>query len=211
MSHEVRHPIFARFYQLLSAQDESSGEADHRREMLRGLAGRVIEIGAGNGLNFKHYPPTVSEVLAVEPEDYLRQRAQQAAAQAAVTIRVIDGLAGQLSAEDGSFDAAVASLVLCSVPDQAAALAELFRVIRPAGELRFYEHVLADELGFARLQHAIGRVWPLFAGGCHPDRNTANAIEAAGFHIEHCRYFTFQRSFIEHPVAPRILGTARRP
>lgn len=211
MSQEVRHPIFARLYERLSAQDESSGEADHRRDMLRGLAGRVIEIGAGNGLNFKHYPPTVDEVLAVEPEDYMRRRARQAAAHAAVPVRVIDGLADRLPAADSSFDAGVACLVLCSVPDQAAALTELARVIRRDGELRFYEHVLADEPGFARFQRTLGHVWPHFAGGCHPDRDTAKAIEVAGFRIEHCRRFTFRPSPVEYPVAPKILGTARRP
>ena len=106
-----------------------------------GLTGRVVEVGAGNGLNFGHYPATVTEVVAVEPEPYLRERAEEAARAAPVDVTVVVGLADALPAEDGAFDAAVASLVLCSVPDQAGALAELRRVVRPDGELRFYEHV----------------------------------------------------------------------
>lgn len=210
MADEVRHPIFARFYELLSRADESSGEAEHRREMLAGLQGRVIEVGAGNGLNFKHYPASVAEVVAVEPEDYLRRRAQEAAGEASVPIRVVDGVADQLPAEDASFDAGVASLVLCTVPDQGAALAELHRVIRPGGELHFYEHVVANDARFARWQRRAQPVWTFFAGGCHPDRDTGAAIEAAGFEIGACRRFPFRTSIIEYLASPKILGTARR-
>ena len=101
----------------------------------------MIEVGAGNGLNFPHYPADVEELVAVEPEEYLRERAVAAVRTAPVPIRVLDGVAGRLPAGDGSFDAAVVSGVLCSVPDQGSALADLRRVLRPGGELRFYEHV----------------------------------------------------------------------
>src|SRR3954469_22435285 len=109
------HPIFARLYTWLSRGAESSGAAEHRDETLAGLSGRVIEVGAGNGLNFAHYPPGVTEVVAVEPEPYLRAQAEAAAAAAATPVTVLDGVADALPAEDGSFDAAVASLVLCTV------------------------------------------------------------------------------------------------
>jgi ubiquinone/menaquinone biosynthesis C-methylase UbiE len=95
---------------------EEHGQREHRQQLLAGLSGRVIEVGAGNGLNFPHYPETVSEVVAVEPEPYLRKRAAEAAAEASVKIEIVDGTADDLPAEDASFDAAVASLVLCSVP-----------------------------------------------------------------------------------------------
>ncbi|MEA2467958.1 MAG: hypothetical protein QOJ57_2084, partial [Thermoleophilaceae bacterium] len=144
MTQAVHHPLFARLYALISPKAEKAGVGDHRREMLDGLAGRVIELGAGNGLNFAQYPESVTEVVAVEPEPYLRSRADEAAAAAAVPVTVVEGTADRLPAADASFDAAVASLVLCSVPDQARALAELRRVLRPGGELRFYEHVIAD-------------------------------------------------------------------
>lgn len=211
MAREVHHPIFARMYALLSRSDEKSGQAEHRRELLAGIEGRVVEVGAGNGLNFKHYPTGVRELVAVEPEDYLRKRAEAEAPKAPVPVRIVDGLADGLPFEDGSFDAGVACLVLCSVPDQAKALAELLRVIRPGGELRFYEHVLAHSPRFARFQHRVLPVWRRLAGGCHCDRETGKAIEAAGFEIHECRRFPFRESLIEAPATPHILGVAKRP
>jgi SAM-dependent methyltransferase len=211
MAAEVHHPLFARLFDRLSAHAEDAGQRDHRRELLAGLRGRVIEVGAGNGLNFKHYPADVTTVLAVEPEDYLRGRAIEAARRASVRIDVVDGLADRLPADDETLDAGVASLVLCSVPDQAQALAELFRVIRPGGELRYYEHVRAHDHRLARAQDLIVPAWRVVAGGCHPNRDTVRAIEAAGFVIEHQRRFSFRPCFVEIPVAPRVLGVGRRP
>ena len=210
---QVRHPLFARVYARLSGEAEGSGQAEHRAELLAGLSGRVAEVGAGNGLNFAHYPAEVDEVVAVEPEGHLRRLAERAAEGASVSIRVVDGVAGELPLEDASVDAGVASLVLCSVRDQAAALGELRRVIRPGGELRFYEHVVAHKPGLARVQRLADRtrIWPLVAGGCHASRDTAPAIEAAGFAIESCRRFDFRHALPEAIVEPRILGVARRP
>src|SRR3954466_4119764 len=172
------HPIFARLYMKGSRSAEERGAAEHRRELLSGLSGRVLELGAGNGLNFAHYPPEVTEVVAVEPEPTLREAAEKAASEAQVPIRVVEATADRLPGDDGEFDAAVVSLVLCSVPDQAAALAELKRVIRPGGELRFYEHVKAEgQPAKALLKFAEKTFWPLVGGGCHPARHTAEAIE----------------------------------
>src|SRR3954453_23146403 len=103
------HPFFARFWIKVSPKAEAKGVAAHRDELLAGLSGRVLELGAGNGLNFAHYPATVAEVVAVEPEAYLRERAAEAAAAAHVPVRVVDGVADRLPAPDASFDAAVAS------------------------------------------------------------------------------------------------------
>lgn len=129
-----------------------------------------------------------------------------------MTVTVVDGTAGALPLEDASRDAGVASLVLCSVPDPGTALAELRRVIRPGGELRFYEHVVSPSAPLAWVQRLLEKtVWPFFAGGCHPARDTLVAIEAAGFVVERCRRFEFRPSPIEFAVAPRILGMARRP
>lgn len=210
MSKEVRHPIFARVYARAAAMAEEHGAEEHRERLLAGLEGRVLEMGCGHGLNFPHYPATVRAVVAVEPEDHLRSLAERAAADAPVEIEVVDGVADRLPAEDESFDAAVASLVLCSVPDQASALAELRRVLRPGGELRFYEHVIGEQPGTARMQRVVGRVWPLFTGGCHPDRDTVAAIERAGFEVEDVERFTFRPSPVMIPVAPHVIGRARR-
>jgi SAM-dependent methyltransferase len=206
----VHHPLFARLYERISAQADSRGGAKHRRELLAGLAGRVIEVGAGNGRNFAHYPDTVTAVVAVEPEARLRERALEAAPGATVPLRVVDGVAGHLPAEDGEFDAGVASLVLCTVPDVDASLAELHRVIRPGGELRFYEHVVSDRPRNARVQRILdATVWTRTAGGCHLARNTVRAIERAGFRIESSKRFGFSPS----PLIPQfahVLGMARR-
>lgn len=206
----VRHPLFARFFARFAAKDESRGQAALRRELLAGLAGRVIELGAGSGLNFPHYPATVGEVVAVEPESYLRERAVAAARAAPVGIRVVAGIAGQLPAGDGCFDAAVVSGVLCSVVDAPAALAELRRVLRPAGELRFYEHVRAPGRLRGWGQDAADLLWPRLMGGCHPNRDTRVAIERAGYQIVACRDLIYPPSARLSPVAPRILGIARR-
>lgn len=205
-----QHPRFARMYERISRESERRGTAEHRDRALAGLAGRVIEIGAGNGLNFAHYPTTVTEVLAVEPEDHLRALAEQAATQALVPVRVVPGHADALPAGDATFDAAVASLVLCSVPQVAGALAEIRRVLIPGGELRFFEHVRSGQPLLGLLQDAITPLWSCAAGGCHPNRDTAAAIRAAGFHIEQLDRFCYAPlRFI--PAHAHILGRAATP
>ena len=207
---KVRHPIFARVYQRVSEAAEAAGAAEHRTRMLAALAGRVVELGAGNGMNFRHYPDTVAEVVAVEPEPYLRARALDAAALAGVSVSVVDGTAGRIPLDDASVDAGVASLVLCSVKDQAAALAELRRVIRPGGELRFYEHVVADNPRWAAWQRRVDPVWTHLVGGCHLTRDTGAAIAAAGFEIDEQERFLFQPCWMSRLSAPHILGRAHR-
>jgi SAM-dependent methyltransferase len=209
---DIPRPRFARMYLKAAARADRRGATEHRRRLLRDLSGRVVEIGAGNGLNFAHYPATVTDVVAIEPEPALRAIAQQAAARAPVPVSVRQGTASAVPLEDGEMDAAVASLVLCSVPDQARALGELHRVLRPGGELRFYEHVIArcqPKRAILQLADHSG-LWPAIGGGCHPARDTGAAIEAAGFTIERCERFGFRASAVE-PSVPHILGIARRP
>src|ERR1700754_2912395 len=165
MGQEIKNPLFARFFHRFCGRDRGKGERELRREMLAGATGRVVEVGPGNGINFPHYPPTVTEVIAVEPEPYLRAQAEKAAGTAPVPIRVIAGVADELGLEPGSVDAVVACGVLCSVPDQSAALAEFRRVLRPGGELRFYEHVRSRRRGFARWQRAGDVLWSRGVGG----------------------------------------------
>jgi SAM-dependent methyltransferase len=204
-----RHPAFARFFDRVGARDEERGQADLRRELLDGLTGNVLEVGAGTGLNFRHYPSTVTQLVAVEPEPYLRQRAIHAGGWAPVPVHVLAGVADLLPLADASFGAVVVSGVLCSVPEPAAALAEFRRVLRPAGELRFYEHVYAGSPIRRGYQNAIDLVWPHVMGECHVNRDTRQAIEDAGFLIAACRALIFPPDAHLLPVAPRILGRAR--
>jgi ubiquinone/menaquinone biosynthesis C-methylase UbiE len=205
------HPLFARVWARTSVAMER-GVARHRRDLLTGLSGRVIEVGAGNGLNFAHYPDGVTSVLAVEPETHLRRIAQQAAGRASVPIEVVDGLAERLPADDGSCDAVVTSLVLCSVPDPDTALAEMLRVLRPGGQLRFFEHVRADSAVAYRVQRLLdATIWPVLGGGCHASRDTVARIERAGFVTEGVARLGYADTRIPFPAAPQILGTATRP
>jgi ubiquinone/menaquinone biosynthesis C-methylase UbiE len=205
------HPLVARMWARVAERVEAKGVAEYRDEALAGLTGRAVEVGAGSGTNFRHYPTTVTEVVAVEPEPYLRTLATDAAKTAPIPVTVLDGHAERLPLDDASCDAGVACLVLCSVPDQAAALAELRRVIRPGGELRFYEHVRSDRPGLARAQRALDVVWPHLGGGCHTSRATLDAIQGSGFEVETVRQFSFRPSPVHAPAAPHILGIACRP
>lgn len=211
MAARVHHPIFARMYSRLSASMEAAGVAEHRQRLLTGLVGRVVEIGAGNGLNFSHYPDTVTEVIAIEPEPYLRARAELAAQSASVKITVVDGNAEQLPIGDASVDVAVTSLVLCSVSDPNAALREIRRVLRSGGELRFYEHVLASNARVARIQRLVDPVWKRFAGGCRLTRNTLETVQAAGLIVDEYEEFLFQPCLLAKLAAPHILGRAHSP
>lgn len=207
----ARRPIFARFWARLSPGMDRGGLADRRRELLAGLSGRVIEVGAGDGRNFAHYAEGVTAVLAVEPEPYLREIAHRNAERAPVPIEVVDGLAEALPAAEASFDAAVASQMLCYL-DQPVALGEMYRVIKPGGQLRFLEHVRADTPGLRQAQRlADATVWPALFGGCHVSRDTVAAIERAGFAIERLDRFNFPEAGVPHPARPHVLGVARRP
>jgi ubiquinone/menaquinone biosynthesis C-methylase UbiE len=206
----MKRPIFARMYARVRPAMDQQGATEHRRRLLAGTAGQVVEVGAGDGGNFAHYPPEVVRVLAVEPEPYLQAQARRQAATAPVPVEVVEGTADRLPAADASADVVVVSLVLCSVPDQHTALAEARRVLRPSGELRFYEHVAADGGRLETVQRvADATLWPLFVGGCHVHRDTAAAITAAGFVIEELDRFDFPPDQAS-PARPHILGRARR-
>jgi ubiquinone/menaquinone biosynthesis C-methylase UbiE len=198
--------VFARVWSRISGK---VGSGRQRSELLAGLRGRVLEVGAGDGRNFAHYPPEVSEVIAVEPEPYLRRLASVAARSAEIHVAVVDGTAELLAHEDGSFDAAVSSLVLCSVTDQGPALAELHRVLVPGGELRFFEHIIAERGVGRTVQRTLddSGVWPHFGAGCHLARDTVAAIVSADFTLERMRRFTSGPGALGVPF---VLGIARR-
>jgi ubiquinone/menaquinone biosynthesis C-methylase UbiE len=203
---DIRHPVFARLYARVS--ERKARRDENRTRLLSDLSGRVLELGCGYGANFDRYPSSVSEVIAVEPEPYMRERATRAAAGASVPIHVVAGDADHLPLGTQSVDEAVCSLVLCSVPDQASALAELRRVLRPGGRLHFYEHVVArNHAGRALQRAADATFWPRLCGNCHTARDTLSAIEEAGFEVERCRRLTAPDVEFPHP---HILGRAAR-
>ena len=207
----MTHPVFARLYARVRPRLDEAGVEEHRRQLLGGLTGQVIEVGAGDGGNFAHYPADVTSVVALEPEPYLRAKAERLAAVAPVRVEVVNGTAERLPLADDSVDAVVTSLVLCSVPDQGVALAEAFRVLRPGGELRFYEHVVAASGRMRGVQRVLdATIYPPLAGGCHLHRDTAAAITAAGFSITTLDRFDFPPTGF-NPAAPHILGRAERP
>jgi ubiquinone/menaquinone biosynthesis C-methylase UbiE len=203
----IHHPIFARLYPAMGRAMDRGGMDEYRRTLLTGLAGTVIEVGAGDGLNFQHYPATVTHLTAVEPEPHLRRRAQATATRAPLSVEVVHGLAEQLLQADASVDAVVVSMVLCSVGDQGMALREIHRVLKPSGQLRFLEHVVADTPGLARVQRILdATIWPHLAGGCHTGRDTVTAIEQSGFRIQRLDRFLFPDARM--PKSFHVLGTA---
>jgi ubiquinone/menaquinone biosynthesis C-methylase UbiE len=205
----MSHPVFARLYPRMSQAMDQGGIAGHRQAPLAGLAGEVIEIGAGDGKNFPRYPPAVTRVQAVEPEPRLRRLAQAAAAKAPVRIEVTDGLAERLPWPDASLDAAIFTYTLCTIADPGRALREAFRVLKPGGQLRFLEHVRADTPGLVRVQRFLeASIWPALFGGCHLSRDTATEIEQAGFTIDRLDRFLFPEQ--RTPVSFHIRGTAHR-
>ncbi|WP_369387820.1 class I SAM-dependent methyltransferase [Streptomyces sp. CG1] len=209
----VHHPLFARFYARYSVSAETRlGVAGLRERLLAGLSGRVIEIGAGNGLNFSHYPGTVAEVVAIEPEPLLRQLALESALRAQVPVDVVPGAAEALPVKSEAFDAAVLSLVLCSVRDVARALGEVRRVVKPGGQVRFFEHGLGGGRLMTLTQRTLDRtVWPTLTGGCHLSRQPVAALRAAGFTLGPQRPVLLPERGPVLPSSYCTLGVAWRP
>jgi SAM-dependent methyltransferase len=195
-------------YDRLFDRVDPLGGGDHRRRLVEQAAGEVLEIGAGTGRNLPLYR-TATRVVALEPGPGMRARAEQAARGAQVAVEVVDGRAEALPFPDATFDTVVASLVLCTVPDPARALAEARRVLRPGGTLRFYQHVRAEDPRLARWQDRLERPWGWVALGCHPNRDVVAAITAAGFHLLELDRFDFQ--IMPPLVRPHVLGVAARP
>jgi SAM-dependent methyltransferase len=201
---------FARYLDRREQRRPDREARELRRRALAGLIGNVVEVGSGDGRSFEHYPPGVEHLLAVEPDPTARVAAMERARNAAVPIEVVGGTAEKLPAADGEFDAAVVMGVLCSVNDPAAALRELRRVLRPNGELRFWEHVRSGNAAFRVVQRATDAVfWTRALGGCETTRDTTAAIAAAGFELVKVERGFHSSSLLTITSAPYILGAAR--
>jgi ubiquinone/menaquinone biosynthesis C-methylase UbiE len=175
------HPIFAALYDGLGAAAERGWMGRRRSRLLAGAAGSVLEIGGGTGANLPHYRDA-GRVVVSEPDPFMRGRLRRKLVRARVPVEVSESGAEDLPFRDGSFDAVVSTLVLCSVPNQEKALAEVRRVLRPGGRLLFIEHV-RGEGSVARVQDRVLPLWSRLFAGCHPNRDTLGSIQAAGFEV----------------------------
>jgi SAM-dependent methyltransferase len=189
---------------------DARGAAEHRRRLVAAAHGVVVEIGAGYGATFPFYPAAVTGVLALEPDPTLRKLALAAAGKAPVPVTVQDGVAESLPAADGSVDVVVSSLVLCSVADPSAALAEVVRVLRPGGLLLFYEHVRSAHRVLAAVEDLATPLWSRMAGGCHPNRDTAAIIAGAGLTVQDLERFGYS-VLPGNPRLAHVLGAAGKP
>ncbi|MET4093687.1 class I SAM-dependent methyltransferase [Arthrobacter sp. UYCu712] len=200
---------FGRNFARMGPRMDARGAAEHRRRLVEAAHGSVVEIGAGYGATFPFYPAAVTGVLALEPDPTLRDLALAAAARAPVPITVQDGVAESLPAADASIDVVVCSLVLCSVAEQPAALAEAVRALRPGGLLLFYEHVRSEHRVLGAAEDLLTPLWSRLAGGCHPNRDTAAAIAGADLTVLSLERFGFS-ALPGNPRVAHILGVAAK-
>jgi len=223
----VKHPLFARYFDWCGNRNENRGVRELRQELLAGLSGRVtvLPLLFGDGYHSKiDLPAMLAAARAVDPGlrvtqtpivgryspvPALTDRLTEAAQSAPVPIRVADGTAGALPAADGEFDAVVVSGVLCSVTDVPGALTEFRRALRPGGHLRFFEHVASRDRVLGLVQGVADPFWSRAHGGCHVRRDTREAIGRV-FTVETCRGLRIPTATSLSPVAPRIIGVARK-
>jgi ubiquinone/menaquinone biosynthesis C-methylase UbiE len=185
----VHHPRFSAYYE---RQSKNSSERRFfeplRRELIEQASGLVLEIGAGNGLNFPFYPPEkVTRVEAIEPDSTMLTYASQREPLARVPVHLTQATAEALPFDDESFDCALATLVFCSVSEPARALREARRVLKPGGKLLLLEHVRSQSRFLSRVQDVLVPFTTRMAGNCHWNRETGQAVSEAGFQIEHTR------------------------
>jgi ubiquinone/menaquinone biosynthesis C-methylase UbiE len=202
----IRRRLFAVFYDRVSKGSEEAGLRDERRQLLASAEGVTLEIGAGTGLNLEHYPEAVTRLVLAEPDEHMRRRLERRAGEVFPAAEIVDAGVERLPFPDATFDTAVVTFVLCSVPDQNAALDEITRVLKPSGRLLFLEHVRSDDPGVAKWQD---RVRPLYnLVGCNPNRETLAAIEASALAVETVRHGEVPKApKVERPL---IVGSASR-
>jgi ubiquinone/menaquinone biosynthesis C-methylase UbiE len=205
------HRIFAALYDRMLRSTERAGLQDMRAELLAQARGRTLELGAGTGLNLAHYTDAVTELVLTEPDPHMAQRLRKRLEEERPPpdrVEVVETPAERLPFEDGTFDSVVSTLVLCSVEDPAAAAGEIIRMLKPDGRLLYLEHVRSGDPGLARWQDRLERPWGWVGVGCHPNRDTAAQLQAAGLETEG---FVRDRLPKAPPIVrPMIRGSAGR-
>lgn len=200
----MEHRLFAAVYDRMLAPLERDVLGARRQALLGSLTGEVLDVGAGTGVNLA-YLASASRVVAAEPDAAMRRRLVAKAAQAPVPVEVSDAGAERLPLPDASFDAVLFTLVLCTIGDPAAALAEARRVLRPGGRLIVLEHVRGRGAQ-ARWQDVVTPLWRVVGAGCHPNRDTRSAVERAGFSFAEVEEFRPMPAVI--PMSPMLQGVA---
>ena len=175
---------FTALYDRSLKATEEAGLRETRRRALARASGRTVDLGAGTGANLDLYPEAVTELVLAEPDPHMLRKLREKAAKRGLAAGIVEAPAEALPFPDSSFDTAVFTLVLCTVPDPAAALAEAARVLRPGGRLLFVEHVRSSEAGVARWQDRLEKPWRFLGDGCHCNRDTVAAIEASPLTVE---------------------------
>jgi ubiquinone/menaquinone biosynthesis C-methylase UbiE len=201
--------VFARFYDRALKATEENGLGAMRGELLAGASGRVIEIGAGTGVNLELYGDGVEDLTLVEPDPHMGAQLRKRLADRhgdPLPAQLVAAPAEALPFADDTFDTAVATLVLCTIPDAVAAIDEMARVLRPGGRLLFIEHVRAEDASSARWQDRLEKPWRFVADGCHCNRDTEANLRASSFKVETIDHTKMPKA--APIVRPLIRGTA---
>jgi ubiquinone/menaquinone biosynthesis C-methylase UbiE len=201
--------LFAAVYDRGLKGTEDAGLREMRRETLHAARGRTIDLGAGIGANLELYPDAVSELVLAEPDPHMAKRLRQKLAESGRQAEPIEASAESLPFEDSSFDTAVFTLVLCTVPNPEVALAEAARVLKPGGRLLFVEHVRANSPGLARWQDRLEKPWRFIGDGCHCNRDTVANIEASPLTVDRVERGKLPKA--PPLVRPLIRGSASLP
>lgn len=201
--------VVAGVYDRFMETTERHGLRERRRQLLAGADGDVLEIGAGTGANLQFHSERWTSDRLTEPSPAMASKLRAKLVALGREAEVIEAPAESLPLPDESVDTVISTLVLCTVKDLDGALAEIRRVLRPGGRLLFIEHVRSDDADRARKQDRWARVWKVVGNGCVCNRETAAAIERAGFEIEQIEHGRMPKA--HEIVRPLIQGVARRP
>jgi ubiquinone/menaquinone biosynthesis C-methylase UbiE len=207
MFQRLSRRCFAAVYDTICRPAERAGLREQRHSLLAGATGATIEIGAGTGLNLSHYPAAVTRLVLVEPDPDMRRRLRAHARKLGRETEILDASVERLPFPDASFDTAVVTFALCSVPDEQTALAEIARVLTPGGKLLFLEHVRSTDPKLSAKQDR--RPFPYPQIGCHLNRATLDAIEASPFTVDSVVHGEVPK--VPEVESPMIVGMARRP